>query len=194
MTCLKLAVGWKRLETNTHAMIHLQRITTEYVDTEDRIRLSGEAEENETIVLWLTQRLLSQVISHLLRLIEKQSLNLANTDSSSLMQGFEQQLAQAQLAPGLPVQTTATAQSWLILEVDISLSPEGTLVLVFKRGTDSAALLEGAGKATLTIEAKQLRQWLGIVHAQWQQAGWPLTLWPTWMDEQSPSDTAKPLH
>jgi hypothetical protein len=175
-------------------MIHLKRITTEYVDTEDRIRLSGEAEKNETIVLWLTQRLLSQVISHLLRLIEKQSLNLANTDSSSLMLGFEQQLAQAQLAPGLPVQTTATAQSWLILEVDISLSPEGTLVLVFKRGTDNAALLEGAGKATLTIEAKQLRQWLGIVHAQWQQAGWPLTLWPTWMDEQSPSDTAKPLH
>jgi len=181
-------------------MIHLQRITTEYVNTEDRIRLSGEAEKNASIVLWLTQRLLSQVISHLLGLIEKQSLNLPNTDSSnpapasSLMQEFAQQLAQAELAPELPVQTTAAAQSWLVLEVDITLSPEGTLVLVFKRETGSAATQEGAGKATLTVEAKQLRQWLGIVHSQWQKAEWPLTLWPVWMEEQAPSSRANPLH
>ena len=181
-------------------MVHLQRITTTYADTEDRIRLSGEAEKNASIVLWLTQRLLSQVISHLLGLIEKQSLNIANTDSSdpasasSLMQGFAQQLAQAELGPELPVQTAATAQSWLVLEVDITLSPEGTLVLVFKRETGNVALQEGVGKATLTLEAKQLRQWLGIVHSQWQKAGWPLTLWPPWMDEQASSGTAKPLH
>ena len=181
-------------------MIHLQRITTEYVDTEDRVRLSGEAEKDASIVLWLTQRLLSQVISHLLGLIEKQSLNLANTDSSnpapasSLMQGFAQQLAQSELASELPVQATAAAQSWLVLEIDITLSPEGTLALVFKRETGSAATQEGAGRAILTVEAKQLRQWLGIVRSQWQKAEWPLTLWPTWMDEQAPSDAAKPLH
>ena len=181
-------------------MIHLQRITTEYVDAEDRIRLSGEAEKNASVVLWLTQRLLSQVISHLLGLIEKQSLKLANTDSSnpgpasSLEQGFAQQLAQAELAPEIPVKATAAAHSWLVLEVDITLNPKGTLVLVFKRETGNAPLQEGAGKATLTMEAKQLRQWLGIVHSQWQKAGWTPTLWPTWMDEQVPSDAAKPLH
>ena len=110
------------------------------------------------------------------------------------MQGFAQQLAQSELASELPVQTTAAAQSWLVLEVDITLSSEGTLLLVFKRETGNPALQEGAGKATLTVEVKQLRQWLGIVHAQWQKAGWPLTLWPTWMDEQAPSDATKPLH
>ena len=183
-------------------MIHLQRITTEYVDTEDRIRLSGEVEDNSPIVLWLTQRLLAQLITHLLGLIEKQSLDVATTDSanpapaSSLMQGFAQQAAQAELAPEVPVQATDSAQSWLVLEVDFSLNPEGTLVLVFKRDAGKAAQQGGedARKATLTVEAKQLRQWLGIVHAQWQQAGWPLTLWPTWMDEQMPSDTASPMH
>jgi hypothetical protein len=183
-------------------MIHLKRITTEYVHTEDRIRLSGEVEENTSIVLWLTQRLLAQLITHLLRLIEKQSLDLGNADSadpapaSSLMQGFAQQVAQAELIPELPVQAAANAKSWLVLEVDCSLSPEGTLVLIFKREAGKAAAQEDedAGKATLTVEAKQLRQWLGIVHAQWQQAGWPLTIWPTWMDEQSPSDTDNPLH
>ena len=183
-------------------MIHLKRITTEYVHTEDRIRLSGEVEENTSIVLWLTQRLLAQLITHLLRLIEKQSVALGNADStdpapaSSLMQGFAQQVAQAELIPELPVQAAANAKSWLVLEVDCSLSPEGTLVLIFKREAGKAAAQEDedAGKATLTVEAKQLRQWLGIVHAQWQQAGWPLTIWPTWMDEQSPSDTDNPLH
>jgi len=181
-------------------MIHLQRITTEYVDTEDRIRLSGEVEENVSIVLWLTQRLLAQLITHLLGLIEKQSLDMATTDSanpapaSSLMQGFAQQAAQAELAPEVPVQAADSAQSWLVLEVDFSLSPEGALVLVFKRDAGTAALQKDAAKATLKVEAKQLRQWLGIVHAQWQQAGWPLTFWPTWMDEQIPSDTASPIH
>ena len=149
-------------------MIHLQRITTEYVDTEDRIRLSGEVEENTSIVLWLTQRLLARLITHLLRLIEKQSLDLGNTGSanpapaSSLMQGFAQQVAQAELIPELPVQAAANAKSWLVLEVDFSLSPEGTLVLIFKREAGKAAAQEGegedAGKTTLTIEAKQLRQ------------------------------------
>jgi len=177
-------------------MINLQRITTAYVDTQDRIRISGEADNGDTIVLWLTQRLLSQVISHLLNLIEKQSLDVSGSDAtaSSLRQGFEQQLAQSELAAEAPVQTVETAQSWLVLEVDIALSPEGTLVLVFKRESEKVTQQEDAGKATLTIEAKQLRQWLGIVHAQWQSAGWPVTLWPTWMDEQTASGTAKPLH
>jgi hypothetical protein len=183
-------------------MIHLQRITTEYVDTEDRIRLSGEVEDNLPIVLWLTQRLLTQLITHLLGLIEKQSLDVATADSanpapaSSLMQGFAQQAAQAELAPEIPVRATDSAQSWLVLAVDFSLSPEGALVLVFKRDAGTAAQQEGedAGKATLTVEAKQLRQWLGIVHAQWQRAGWPLKFWPTWMDEQMPSDNASPMH
>ena len=67
-------------------------------------------------------------------------------------------------------------------------------MLVFKREAGNAALQEDIAKATLTVEAKQLRQWLGIVHVLWQRAGWPLALWPTWMDERSPSDTAKPLH
>ena len=181
-------------------MTHLQRITTEYVDTEDRIRLSGEAEKNTFIALWLTQRLLSNIISHLLELIEKQSPNLANagssnpTPASSLMQEFAQQLAQAELAPELPVKTTAAAQSWLVLEVDITLSTEGTLMLVFKRETDNTALQEGAGKATLALEAKPLRQWLGIIYSQWQKAGWSLALWPPWMEQQSSLGTAKPLH
>ena len=180
-------------------MVNLQRITTEYVEVEDRIRISGEDEQAQTVVLWLTQRLLSQVILHLLGLIEKQSPTLDRAEStpaasSSLMQGFAQQAAEAELRPELPVKTESSSQSWLIREVDISLSPEGALLLVFKRDLGSVEQQTEGGKARVTVEAKQLRQWLAIVRAQWQRAAWPSTLWPTWMDELPASGKSNPLH
>ncbi len=180
-------------------MINLQRITTQYVEAEDRIRLSGEDEQGQTIVLWLTQRLLAQVISHLLALIEKQSPTLskrgdAEAPASSLMQGFAQQAAEAELRPEQPVEAVSSSQVWLVQEVDIALSPEGTLVLVFKQEIGVVAQQGDERMATLTVEAKQLRQWLSIVHAQWQRAGWPPALWPTWMDETPTSENSTPLH
>lgn len=180
-------------------MTTLQRITTEYVPLEDRIRLSGEDEREQTHILWLTQRLLSQVISHLLDLIEKQSPSPGKSgggesQASSLMQGFAQQAAEAELRQETPVQTAAAAEGWLVQEVDIALSPEGALLLVFKREAGAVDQQSEEGVARLSVEAMQLRQWLGIIHAQWQRAGWPLALWPSWMDETSATVSAKPLH
>jgi hypothetical protein len=35
----------------------LDRTTTEYIDTEDRLRLSGQYADGSAVVIWLTQRL-----------------------------------------------------------------------------------------------------------------------------------------
>lgn len=177
-------------------MINLERITTEYVEVEDRIRLTGESEDNQTIVLWLTQRLLTQIISHLLGLIEKQSPTPGEkgAPTSSLLQGFAQQAAEAELAPEQPVRAVSSSISWLIPEVDITLSPEGTLVLLFKRDLGAVAGQDDEGMATLTVVSKQLRQWLSILHAQWRRADWPLAIWPTWMDESPAPGSSNPLH
>jgi len=180
-------------------MKQLQRITTEYVEAEDRIRLSGEGEEGQTLVLWFTQRLLSHLISHLIGLIEQPAPSLSDDSqphapASSLMQGFAQQAAQSELPPEPPVRTETASELWLVQEVDIAPASEGALVLIFKRERDSAKQISDEGKAARSREAKQLRQWLGIVHAQWRIAGWPLTLWPTWMDEQVPTDAGNELH
>ena len=43
----------------------LHRITTEYIDSEDRIRLTGQLASGDTVVLWLTQRLLNRLVPHL---------------------------------------------------------------------------------------------------------------------------------
>ena len=46
-------------------MNSLQRITTEYDEREDRIRVSGQLAQGEAVVLWLTQRLLNRLVPHL---------------------------------------------------------------------------------------------------------------------------------
>ncbi len=43
-------------------MLTLQRITTEYVELEDRILLAGELGNREAVVVWLTQRLLQRLV------------------------------------------------------------------------------------------------------------------------------------
>jgi len=54
-------------------MSSLNRITTEYSELEDRIQLRGEAESKQTVVLWLTQRLLSRLLPYLFAWLENRT-------------------------------------------------------------------------------------------------------------------------
>ena len=47
--------------------MELQRITTDYHEEQDRLRLTGEDFQHTTTVLWLTQRLLGRMVPHLCR-------------------------------------------------------------------------------------------------------------------------------
>lgn len=149
----------------------LQRVTTEYVDTEDRLRLSGELPGGQTQVLWLTQRLAQRLVPHLCGWLEQQTADGAPME---LVQEFAQQAAQASLEPQARVQAEAGAQSWLVQAVDVSIG-EGALTLLFKPG------MAGAPVSCLTLPSDSLRQWLGIMLAQYQLAQWPLEIWPDWM-------------
>ena len=42
-------------------MQNLQRVTIEFVQTEDRFRMTGADENDRTLLLWFTQRLLSGI-------------------------------------------------------------------------------------------------------------------------------------
>lgn len=46
-------------------MPDLQRITTQYIEVEDRLRLTGELAPGEVVVLWLTQRLMHRLIGQI---------------------------------------------------------------------------------------------------------------------------------
>lgn len=168
-------------------MSDLQRITSEYIEQEDRIRLTGAVEAGATEVLWLTQRLLIRVIDHLLQWLEQQSTvtapdALKDGQAADLVQGFAQQAASAELQLQPPVQSQGDEQAWIVNSVDISRTPQA-VKLSFKG--------PNAELAALTLKAQQLRQWLAIIHQLWAVAQWPPAIWPQWMQESNGSDTSK---
>lgn len=158
----------------------LQRVTTEYVVTEDRIRLSGATADERTVVLWLTQRLLNLLAPQLTGWLERQ--DASERMDSELVQGFAQEAAEASLNAQPAVQAASPAGAWLVESVDIHIGPDG-VVLTFKA--------EHGAVANLMLLTQALRQWLGIVRGQYGVGGWPLNVWPTWMGEIQASK-AKP--
>lgn len=180
-------------------MSELQRITTQYVDIEDRMRLSGEIAADRVEVLWLTQRLLNRLITLLLSRLEPSTVaNASNhigrtpaaTDGQQeLMQGFAQRAAVAALTPQPAVQGRADTPGWRVLSVDV-IDTGGALRLVFKSGEDGSEL--PASPVALTLSQQALRQWLGILHDQYLLAEWPMGIWPSWMHSASTPLTAPP--
>lgn len=150
----------------------LQRFTTEYVETEDRLRLTGETATGDTLILWLTQRLLGRLLPHLFVWLAQQTGEDLRGD---LLQEFAQQSALNALEPQVAVQAQPAAREWLVQSVDITSGDEA-LRLTFKAPSGDS------GTAVSLMTARQpLRQWLHIVHEQYRKAQWPLTQWPEWM-------------
>lgn len=161
----------------------LQRLTTEYIDAEDRIRLAGEDSQGQTVVLWLTQRLLNRLVPHLCQWLDQR---VGATPLTEVRQEFAQQKARAELALQPPVRTEPDVQGMLIHSVDLKPSHAG-LGLNFKD-------VGGNVIASLQLQPRPLRQWMNIVYDQYLQAGWPTTVWPAWVAEakqsQAPSRAA----
>ena len=151
----------------------LQRITTEYIDLEDRVRLAGETADGERVVLWLTRRLLDRLLPHLLGWLEKRHVPTTSRLYEEARQGFAQEAARAGLKPEPAVSTSAANRGWLVTAVDVNADDQRVL-LNFKGQAE-------VDQIWLVVEEAPLRQWLGIIHALYIGASWPLSLWPAWM-------------
>ena len=158
----------------------LQRVTIEYVAAEDRIRFSGETGDDQTLVVWLTQRMLNLVVSHMVRwLADRGGADGADND---LLQNFAQQAAEASLEHQPPVRAETPAATWRADEVDITTGAGG-VALTFKSANADAA--------RLSMSPEALRQWLGILHGQYVKGDWSTHVWPSWMQEAH-APSAKP--
>lgn len=157
-----------------------QRFTTEFIDFEDRMRISTELPSQQVAVLWLTRRLLDRLVEHLAGLLERET---ASAPVPEVQQSFAQQAAQvehqqqSQAQPQQPVtaQQAQAVHEWLVREVDLTPGQQG--VSLRFRGHGPEQVVE------LGMPALLLRQWLGIVHGQYRRAQWPLDAWPDWMNE-----------
>ena len=166
-------------------MITLQRVTSEYIESEDRIRLTAISNAEETIILWITQRLLLRLIAHFLGWLEKEAPEIARSsaignEAQSALQGIAQQSAVANLQNQSAVTANSESTTLMVKEIDIKMSEEAVL-LVFKCDDDQ--------KAELSFTVQQLRQWLGMIHHLWQLAEWPVSIWPDWIDDSQQPDS-----
>lgn len=164
----------------------LERLTTEYVESEDRIRLSGQLAQGDTVVLWLTQRLLNRLVPHLTAWLARQAAPVSSVPSlqaahQDIVQGFAQQAALAQLAPAPPVRASSPVAAWRVDAVDIAQN-EDAVLLTFKG--------EAGEPVMLTLGAQPLRQWLGIVYEQVLRGEWSGVAWPAWMEADAPAPVA----
>ena len=165
----------------------LTRLTTDFIEDEDRIRIAAETTDGQTVVLWFTQRLLLRLVPQLVKWLEPDApgADAAHQRAQHLAQhGFAQDAARARLGAEPPVAAKAARLQTRVDAVDVSLSST-RLQLVF-RGPD---LPQGA---RLTMEPQPLRQWLAILHDRWVRAQWPLQVWPAWMaGAQAPASDAR---
>ena len=154
----------------------LQRVTTEYVVVQDRIRISGAADGGETVVLWLTLRMLNRLVPRLTKWLEQQGVAgaTAGVVDNEMLQGFAQEAARSTMPPLPAVQPDSASTASLVDSVDIATGDDA-VALIFKTGD--------AKSARLTLASHALRQWLGIVHDQYVKGEWPTTIWPVWMEE-----------
>lgn len=167
----------------------LQRVTTEYVQTEDRMRLSGALADGRTVVLWMTQRLFNYLLPPLTKWLEDHGVTgqVASAAASTpadkeMLQEFAQKSAQAALTPQPRVQADQPADTWLVEAVDIDSNTR--VVRLTFRAADGRAV-------GVPLEAESLRQWLAVVHSHYGRGGWATTAWPTWM-EDAIRPTARP--
>lgn len=174
-------------------MSTLQRLTTEYVDREDRVRLSGESEAGDTVVLWLTQRLLNRLLPPLCDWLLEQGSAASRERSPSkldhhaeLRQSFAQQAARAGMIPQPPVRPADDQAGSLVITVNLTARP-GLMQLDFLGANDSTGTAPQL--AGLALPTQNLRQWLNILFDQYHRAGWPLDAWPAWMQDSAPAVT-----
>lgn len=158
----------------------LTRITTSYVAHEDRVRLAGEIAGAGEVTVWLTLRLLKQLLPRLLRGLEQQRAHLSRGEAlrGEILHGFAQRKAMAEMTPTSPVRVGNRAASWVAEAVVISRSANG-VTLTFRAGDGREVLLPLKGGA--------LRQWLAIVYRAYGDAEWPGDFWPAWLVESAQS-------
>lgn len=152
----------------------LQKITTTYSASEDRLRLAGqEADGTTTTVLWLTQRLTHRLVRSLTQWLEAEDGGSLAAMAPDLRHAWAQEAAVRQLQPSAPVPVTRDVPAMLVESIDLARDSR-RYTITFRQADTSSALV---------VSSTELRQWLGILRVLYRQAGWPLADWPTWMEE-----------
>jgi hypothetical protein len=150
----------------------INRFTTEFSPSEDRIRMVVEDSQQKTIVIWLTRRLLVRLIEAMVKAIESETQGRPESDT---LQSFTQHRAQQAQVEESPVRAVEGCSEWLINRVDLNVSHERLTLKLF---SDDEC-------ATLPMPRVNARQWLNIMYRLFEAAEWPFEQWPSWLQQSS---------
>lgn len=171
------------------------RFTTRYEMSEDRVKLSLELPDDNVQILWMTRRLLSRMVPHLLDRLQgigpiasgpTETQQQAMAGNSDAVQRFNQEAAVSAIARQPAVtpseKTPAGPVAYLITSIDVRSGPQ-VIVLDFKSGE---RVLH-----SLPLGEDALRQWLSIVYSQYKAGGWNEAFWPNWIHGPEATNRAK---
>ena len=166
---------------------YLKRLTTEYVESEDRIRIAGELADAEPVVIWMTNRLASRAVPRILRWLDKETSPFAISSSGKgdVLQSFTQEAAVAGLKPQKRVTISASAPTWLTQTIDVAAN-KSHITLTFRGQQDQSA--------TVRFDVTQFRQWLSILHLAWSKAQWSPLVWPDWIKRETSTQQQIVVH
>lgn len=161
-------------------MIRFERFTTEYDPVEDRVRISGQAQDGARATAWLNLRMLRLLVPALAGWIERRDQPVgagmgASAAAASAVQQFHHAAAVAAFTAGQGQMSPIPSIEPGLLAVSVDYTDlGGAMRLVFK---DHA----GHAFASVDFPAPALRQWLGIICNAHTVAGWPMDGLPSWL-------------
>ena len=188
-------------------MLTLQRITSEYVATEDRFRLSGITDKGGEVTYWITQRLLLRLLNIVLDWLESHREELERQAASDMLGPMVtkpvKRSAQADTKVSQAPEETEDSDNEadqageeespeekqddvaeLLFEADIRISPTRITVVFKPRDSEHAQL---------SLQLDEAWQWVAILHTLWQRAEWNLSVWPDWIEEVKAPHPSKSL-
>lgn len=167
-------------------MENLHRFTTVYRKADDRILMTGEDRNGETVSLWLTQRLLLKAVPVMTEWLQANNpADLRTAENSAQASAIAELFSREPVRPRQELTDTATTSPGvesavartaplLVDNIDLRLNKK-FLRLRFRQGDQEVGCL--------TLNGSQLRQWMAVLQLLWKNAGWPPHVWPRWLSE-----------
>ena len=144
-------------------MVVLDKITFGYSPEEDRIRLSSQSSSGERFCLWLTYRLVRQLIPHLSQLAVA---DISAPDEIAVNEGKDDSRPET-VATETAVECSEDSPEFLVSEIDLA-QRDDKLVMSFRgHALGEPAVLALSGEAT-----NKIVQALQILS---KKAGWRIT-------------------
>jgi len=170
-------------------LLRLTKVTLNYNNIEDRIRMDARTQAGETVAFWITRRLCRELVKAIVAYFNKPEINSAEINRAAVspqhipaVQEFLHQKAKSDKKNSPPVMSASSA---VVLINRVQVRTSSKVVQMSFPFTETSM-------AVLAMSPTEARQWLDILYQQCLLAEWSLDVWPQWIQSLPVADTAKP--